>query len=331
MIKLSRYLGIVIFLLLSGCQEDDVFLPDINEVIENTNEIQWRKQQNAWIYAQMRHNYFWTDQLMDSTDYDYTLEPSEFFESMIVSEDRFSYCRRYDGYGHQVKGADLNETVAFDSVYFIGNKRVGYFVYDEFDTEADITDVVLRFRRNGIDDLVIDLRDNPGGHIATCIHLASLILPSEHLGELFCTYRYNHYLSDEYRKATGYPFSVDYLNNDNLTAVRNLNLQRLFCLVNKSSASCSELLINSLRPYMDVVAIGETTCGKDVGMRSIHNHKYMYELYPITFRTYNAVGDSVPTTGIVPDIYIQDTARPPIGDINEPMLKVALDYIEAEE
>ena len=135
MIKLRQYLVIFIFLFLLGCQEDDVFLHELSEVIENTNESEWRKKQNAWIYAQMKHNYFWTDQLMDSTDYDYLLEPSEFFKSMIVPEDRFSYCRRYDGYRPQVKGHDLNETVSLDSVYCIGNKRVGYFVYDEFDTE----------------------------------------------------------------------------------------------------------------------------------------------------------------------------------------------------
>ena len=331
MIKLRQYFVIFIFLFLLGCQEDDVFLHELSEVIENTNESEWRKKQNAWIYAQMKHNYFWTDQLMDSTDYDYLLEPSEFFKSMIVPEDRFSYCRRYDGYRPQVKGHDLNETVSLDSVYCIGNKRVGYFVYDEFDTEADITDIILKFRRAEINELVIDLRDNPGGLVATCVHLASLILPSEHLGDLFCTYRYNRYLSDEYLKKTGSPFTKDYLNNDILTINRNLNLQRVFCLVNGFSASCSELIINSLRPYMEVVVIGQTTRGKDVGMRTIHSSKYMYELVPITFRTYNALGDSVPVTGIVPDIYIQDIAGPPVGDVNEIMLKAALDYMEAEE
>lgn len=331
MIKLRQYLVIFIFLFLLGCQEDDVFLHELSEVIENTNESEWRKKQNAWIYAQMKHNYFWTDQLMDSTDYDYLLEPSEFFKSMIVPEDRFSYCRRYDGYRPQVKGHDLNETVSLDSVYCIGNKRVGYFVYDEFDTEADITDIILKFRRAGINELVIDLRDNPGGLVNTGIHLASMILPVEHLGELFCTYRYNHYLAEEYLRETGSPFSCDYFNNDNLTVNRNLNLQRVFCLVNRFSASCSELIINCLRPYMKVVAIGEITRGKDVGMRVINGQKYMYELHPITFRTYNALGDSVPTTGIVPDIYIQDIAGPPIGDTNELMLKAALDYIEAGE
>ena len=321
----------IIFLLFTGCQEDDVFLPEISEVIENTAVTVWREKQNAWIFAQMRHNYFWTDQLMDSTDYDYSLEPSAFFKSMLVQEDRFSYCTRYEGYRPEVKGVDLNETVSFDSVYFVGDKRIGYFVYDEFETEADITDVILKFRRDVINELVIDLRDNPGGLVATCVHLASLILPSEHLGDLFCTYRYNRYLSDEYLKKTGSPFTKDYLNNDILTVSRNLNLQRVFCLVNGFSASCSELIINSLRPYMEVVVIGQTTRGKDVGMRTIHSSKYMYELVPITFRTYNALGDSVPVTGIVPDIYIQDIAGPPVGDVNEIMLKAALDYMEAEE
>lgn len=320
----------VIFLLLSGCQEDDVFLPEINEEVVNTDEAEWRKKQNVWIYLQMKHNYLWTDQLKDSIDYDYSLEPAEFFESMLVPDDRFSYCLPYDDYKPQVKGVDLNETVSVDSVYVFPNKKVGYFVYDEFATEADVTDIVLRFKRWQIDELIVDLRNNPGGYVATCIHLASLIAPAVHLGDLFCTYRYNRFLSEACLMETGLSYTESFLKDDNLTSARNLNLPRVVFLVNNRSASCSELLIYSLRPYMEVVVIGETTVGKDVGMRKISGTRYMYELWPITFRTYNAAGDSVPVTGIVPDIYIKDVASFPVGDINERMLKVALDYLAVD-
>ena len=326
---ICKYVFCIIFLALIGCQEDDVFLPEINKVVADNDEIEWRKKQNVWIYKQMKHNYFWTDQLKDSISYDYSLEPSKFFESMLVPEDRFSYCLPYDGYRPVVKGVDLNETVSLDSVYVYAGKKVGYFVYDEFATEADITDIVLKFKRNQIDELIVDLRDNPGGYVATCIYLASLIVPTVHLGKLFCSYRYNRFLSEQYLKETGSSITKSFFNADNITAARNINLRRAAFLVNGRSASCSELIINSLRPYMDVLVIGETTVGKDVGMQGISGMRYMYELRPITFRTYNVVGDSVPVTGIVPDIYIEDIAGP-VGNIEEVMLKTALDYLTVD-
>lgn len=326
--RIYRYaLFMIVFLMLDGCQEDDVFLSDIQEVVENNDEYDWRSKQNAWIFSQMRKNYFWADDLKDSLEYDYALEPSAFFESMILPEDRFSYCERYDGYRFQKKNIPLNATVLLDTIYFSKDRHIGYFVYDEFASEADITDVVLKFKSKGIDELVIDLRDNPGGLLITCKHLASLILPVKNLGELFCTYRYNSFLTRELIRTTGSPYEFSYFNRDNLTRNRNLNLSRVFFLVNRRSASCSELLINALRPYMQTIVIGETTTGKDVGMKACYGSKYMYKLMPVTFRTYNASGDSVATTGIVPDIYKETVSGAKLGNIEEPLLKTALDCI----
>ena len=321
---------LVLFLILFGCREEDVFLDDISEVIENDSDLQWREKQNTWIYSQMHKSYFWTDLLLDSLDYDYTLEPSQFYESMLVAEDRFSYCEYNDDYIPPKRRVDLNETVSFDSVYVYDGKRVGYFVYDEFASKADITDIVLGFKSQNIEELIIDVRNNPGGAVVTCKHLASLVVPQKHIGDVFTSYRYNRYLSQKLYEETGSYIEVEYLNDDYLTRSRNLNLSRIIFLVNGRSASCSELIINTLKPYMEAVVIGETTVGKDVGMRACSGQKYMYKLWPITFRTYNVLGDSVPSTGIVPDIYVQDIPRKQIGDIEETMLKRAFEYISGE-
>lgn len=317
---------IILFLLAISCQEEDSYVEGYEVVINDSTEIQWCREQNQRTYALMKKNYFWTEYLKDSASYDFSLEPGQFFESMLVEQDRFSYCYVNDEYIPSTRGTNLNETVSLDSIYVIENRRIGYFVYDEFDTEADITDIILKFRTSNINDLVIDLRSNPGGYIRTCRHLASLIVPQEHIGKLFAIYRYNSLRSKEMYEETGSSLGYEYLNGDRNTRQRNLNMRRLFCLVNGNSASCSELLINSLIPYMEVVAIGETTLGKDVGMEGYSNPKYKYVLWPIVFRTYNAVGDSVPMTGIIPDINVRRNGLP-LGDINESYLKAALDYI----
>lgn len=321
---------IILFLALSGCKEEDVFLDDITEVKENEYYAKWLEKQNSWIYSQMHKSYLWSDQLLDSLDYDYTLEPSQFYESMLVAEDRFSYCEYNDGYIPPMKGIGLNETVSFDSVYFSGGKKVGYFIYDEFASKADITDVVLKFKRQHIDELIVDVRNNPGGAVETCNYLASLLVPQKHIGDVFASYRYNRYLSQKLYEDTGSYIEVQYLKDDYLIRSRNLNMSRVFFLVNGHSASCSELIINTLKPYLKTVVIGETTVGKDVGMRACYGQKYMYRLWPITFRAYNVSGDPVPSTGIVPDIYVKDIPHKQIGDTNESMLKRALEYISGE-
>lgn len=320
-----------IFLIPLGCQENDVFLTEIHEVTENGNIYEWREEQNSWIFSQMKEHYFWNEGLGDSLSYNFLLEPSNFFESLLVDEDRFSYCFYNEEYVPVTKGYDLNETVSVDTVFLYDNsfkaRKIGYFVYDAFQSEADITDVILKFNRNGIDDLIIDLRDNPGGSVATCIHLSSL-LSSETSGELFCTFRYNRNLTEKLYRETGNRYEPHYFKDDPATNSRNLCLDRVFFLVNKRSASASELIINCLKPYMKVITIGERTVGKDVGMYAIRGRRYKYVLEPITFRTYNSLGDSVPQTGIIPEILVADRGNMIVPSLDEPYIKAVTNYID---
>lgn len=327
----KEYIIAFIFLIAFGCQEDDVFLPEINEVTVNSDIYIWRHQQNSWIFAKMKEHYFWNEQLKDSLSYDFSLEPSEFFESMLVEEDRFSYCFYNEEYTRITKGYNLNETISIDTVFMydnsFGGRKIGYFVYDEFKSESDITDIILKFKRNGLDDLIIDLRDNPGGLVATGIHLASLISENT-ANNLFCTFRYNHNLTKKLYKETGSKYELFYFKNDSVTRNRNLQLSRIFFLVNNKSASCSELIINCLKPYMEVIVVGETTVGKDVGMYALKNNRYKYVLEPITFRTYNALGDSVPQTGIVPNILVKEKGNQFTPSLDEPYIKSVINYID---
>lgn len=320
-----------IFLIPIGCQENDVFLAEIHEVTENVSINEWRKEQNSWIYSQMKEHYFWNEGLGDSLSYNFTLEPSKFFESMLVDEDRFSYCFYNEEYTPSTKGYDLNETVSIDTVFVYNNsymtRKIGYFVYDEFKSEADITDIILKFKRSAINDLIIDLRNNPGGRVATCIHLSSL-LSSETSGKLFCTFRYNRNLTEKLYRETGNRYEPYYFKSDVTTKNRNLRLNRVFFLVNNRSASASELIINCMKPYVKVITIGERTVGKDVGMYAIRGRRYKYVLEPITFRSYNSLGDSIPQTGIIPEILVADKENRIVPSLDEPYIKAATNYID---
>ena len=274
----------------------------------------------------MKDYYFWADQMKDSLDCDYSLAPDKFFKELLVEEDRFSFCYPNSDYVPYTKGIDLNETVRVDSIYFVGGRRVGYFYYSEFDTEADVTDVMLKFR--GVDDLIVDVRNNPGGYVQTCIYLSSLIVPAEARGRVFCSYEYNSRRRRINMEQTGDEYAYAYFRDNALVANRSLSLDRVYVLTGPHSASCSELLINCLKPYMPVIVIGSVTTGKDVGMNVFSNRHCKYVLEPITFRTYNADGVSVPTTGIVPDFqYDPEKVSGRIGDVNETLLSKALEEI----
>lgn len=80
-----------------------------------------------------------------------------------------------------------------------------------------------------------------------------------------------------------------------------LNSNRIYILTSQSTASSSEVVINSLNPFMDVILIGELTEGKNVGMEMQKNDKYEWIYWPITLRVTNAVNDDY-SAGFKPDI-----------------------------
>lgn len=109
-----------------------------------------------------------------------------------------------------------------------------------------------------------------------------------------------------------------------------MNLNRVFVLTSKNSASASEAAIIGMRPFMDVIIIGEQTYGKGVGSWTIRDNRYKYQLQPITMRYYNALMETTPDDGLPVDYYIPDgysTSKKELGDTSEPLLATALNLI----
>ena len=327
-------MGWMLFFLLPaathGCRLEDSFFEANEAVQEDTGIMSWTLEQNQWIYSKMKYHYFWNKDLKDSLEYDFTLEPGLFFESMKVPQDRFSYCTVNDEY-IDTKAENRNQSISRDSVYVLDGHKIGYFQYTKFAEPGDVTDIAIAFHEERIEDLVVDLRGNPGGAVETCLQLASYIVPLDYLGQVFCRLQYNEIISEERARSNGSPYSYYYLKDDINTRNRNLGLSRVVFLADRRSASCSELLINCLKPYLPVILIGATTTGKDVGMYAIKGRKYKYVLEPITFRSYNANDEAVPETGIVPDILIEQSPYVADGITVDPALEAAFTYLSIKE
>ena len=70
----------------------------------------------------------------------------------------------------------------------------------------------------------------------------------------------------------------------------SVSLSKVYFIISSSTASASELLINNLKPYMDVRLIGPSkTHGKPVGFFPIENGEWY--VFPVSFRTVNKNGE----------------------------------------
>lgn len=323
--------GILVFLFVAfyliGCSEDS-FLSDTDEIIDNSEvETLSNKDNNQWIYNQMRHHYYWNTEMLDSSTLDFTVDPAKFFTTLLSEKDRFSWCEVNRDY--KTRGVNPGSTVSFDSVYVFNNQKIGYAIYDQFDDNADIRSFAVRMKSAKISEMILDLRYNPGGYVSTCNELASFFVPTEHLGKLYQQQYYNETITKE--KAEKYHNNgVDsvYLKSGSWYEQWGLNLKRLIVLTTQNTASSSEALVVGLRPYMNVIVIGTQTCGKDVGSYTIVDNNYKYLLQPITFKYYNSKMESTPEEGLIPDVIVEDDKKVKRGNVEEALLKTALKFIE---
>ena len=229
-----------------------------------------------------------------------------------------------------------NSTVLLDSVYHIQNKRIGYMCYLEFNTQQELAPALNKFKEAHIEEMILDLRYNPGGYVSTCKYLCNCIVNEEAYNNIFQIHSYNDILTEELYKDTGDSLNIEYYSHPkntetSLTAgIIPLKLKRIYILTSHNTASASEATIICLRPYMEVIVIGEDTYGKGVGSSTLYDSRYKYALQPIIFQYYNADMETVPGSGIKTDYYISDgyeTPKREIGDIDEPLLSTAINII----
>ncbi len=346
------FFWLVIIVTFLGCSSSDSEvlsggeLPSIS-VIESANTKECR-----WIYQQMNHYYLWRSDLPDSSLCDYSLEPAAFFKSLLSPKDRFSYCTHntnYTGTTEVVVDDDFDVpyvsftrsddggAVLLDSIYQVGNKKIGYLCYLEFSNAIELVSVMRRFWQEQIDELVVDLRYNPGGYVSVCRYLCNCVADKSAYGEVFQYKVYNDVLTLNLMKTTGkdkdseyYEFPPQSYEGLLGAPVYPLNMQRVFVLTSNRTASASEALIVCLKPFTETIVIGEQTVGKGVGSFTIRESKYFYELHPITMRYYNRDMETTPDNGIVPDYIVPNgykTHVRDIGEITEPLFAKALEVI----
>jgi carboxyl-terminal processing protease len=226
-------------------------------------------------------------------------------------------------------------SVLHKNVITAGSNKVGYLVFNQFfgeSSRAELGNAFSYFQSQGITDLVVDLRYNPGGSTETQDTLADLIVPLAVNNQKMYTYQFNQQLQQgnfpllKTKPGFGNVSFANEINTVNYQKAGNINLSRVFFIVTGSTASASELLINNLKPYMSVKIIGDTTYGKPVGFFPIEIAS-KYAIYPISFRTINSAGNADYYNGFAPDQLTPEGVNKDWGDVTEPSLAAALKYL----
>jgi C-terminal processing protease CtpA/Prc len=229
-----------------------------------------------------------------------------------------------------------------DKVITVNDRKIGYYIYNLFATGPTSTstqynnemDAVFdRFKSAGITDLIVDLRFNSGGAETATVNLASLIGKGVDNTKVFAKRQYNANLTQQILNDPNY--GAAFLSTKFVNKTQNvgnmLRNSRVYILTGPRTASASELLINGLKPYMDVYLIGSTTYGKNVGSISIYEQndpKNTWGMQPIVVKSFNSLDQSNYSNGFTPNIKDDDNgALAPLGDPSERLLSLAINQI----
>ena len=250
----------------------------------------------------------------------------------------------------ELRAVDMYEDpILVTKIFDVAGKKIGYLAYTGFDLKSSqaLPEVFKEFKSVNIEELIIDLRYNGGGYAFTENVLASMMAPRANVlaGDIFQTEIYNSILTEAWKKqgedtntyfSTVHEISSQKLKIDVSNA--NLGINKVYAIVTGGTASASEGLIVGLKPYMDVVLVGQQTYGKYcagimLAPEDFYNSKYDYSLIKdwgmyvmiSKFADCNGRNESIPD-GIPVDVKVDDDPFDgcQLGDENETMLRAAL-------
>lgn len=193
--------------------------------------------------------------------------------------------------------------------------KAGYLVLKEFVTQAEVplADAFAAFRAAGASELILDLRYNGGGRVSTANLLASLVAGKARNGKVFVRLNFN-------ARQSASNFSYNF-------AAAETGFARVLVLTGSRTCSASELIVNGLRPYVDVVTLGGQTCGKPVGF--VPEEVCDSTVSAVNFETLNVRGEGGYFDGLAPSCPVAEDFDKPFGDPSETLTAAALRYVQS--
>ncbi len=205
-----------------------------------------------------------------------------------------------------------------------GGRQIGYINLRTFivrNAADQLRDAFADFDAQGVTELVIDLRYNGGG----------LVSVADTFGDLLGANRVGQIWSETVYRASQ---SQENSTRRFLNEMNAIQPTKIAFIVRDGTASASELLINSMLPYLNsdsIALIGENTFGKPVGQDGFDLTACDLRIRAVTFKTVNADGEGDYFNGLastVPNTCLaEDDITAPLGDPDEASIATALDFL----
>ncbi|MNK21732.1 carboxy-terminal protease [compost metagenome] len=281
--------------------------------------------------------------------------------STIPNKPKYSYLERRrtekKSSGHMASTTTPYRYATHLSYWAVGNKRIAYVYIPSFPqlntVQAELDQLAAELAQQQVTHLILDLRHNGGGYVETAEYLANLISPAKLDKKVMFSEQFHPNVQQgkatlllrqpyldangkvvQYKGRPATMADVDYSEKANthyfIKKGHFNSLQQLSCIVSERTASASELLISSFKPYLPLRLIGQQTFGKPVGFFSIRVGAF--DIYLASFLIRNADGWSDYFDGIPVDLPLapQETSRHP-GDPKEAWLAAALKDIARDQ
>jgi len=210
----------------------------------------------------------------------------------------------------------INTVLEMDTLH-LSSGVTGHLVFESFFEPAptELASTFAYFKANNVKDLILDLRYNSGGILGIAQTLASYIAGNSRTENDFAILSFN----DKHQNEN---FSIPFIITPS-----SLDLQRVVVITSRSTASASEDVINGLKPFVNVVCIGDTTDGKPTAM-SEWNIGNQYYIYPVMLRVVNKNNEGDFYDGIFPQQLVTDDITRDFKDHEELCMKEAINYLK---
>jgi carboxyl-terminal processing protease len=204
-----------------------------------------------------------------------------------------------------------------------GGRNYGYINLRTFITSANaqLRAAFLNFRSQGVTDVIIDFRYNGGGLVSTAELMGDLLGRNRSSSEIF--------------SQTNFRPSKSVENERHFFAAQPESIAptRIAFIGTGSTASASELVINSMLPYLgaNMTLVGSNTYGKPVGQIALDKAECDDRMRVVAFATGNSVGTSDYYDGLAPKITnscaASDDLTLPLGDPREASVRAAINFL----
>ncbi len=164
------------------------------------------------------------------------------------------------------------------------DKKIGYIYISIFSntTASQFSKKLKEFEKANIDGLIIDVRENSGGHLSTAVSMLSMLLDQSKV----------MYQTDKNGKISKY----------HSTGKKDYN-KPIIIIQNSDSASASELLSSSLKDNLDATIVGEKSYGK--GTVQEYNYLSNGTMYKYTTKKWlTPNGECIDEVGVKPDVEV---------------------------